>query len=228
MIAVDMTMLKNESLDRANADLEIVVSAYPDECRSLTNSLETKACFSDTFPLTWEIRLPDETTRLNTITLQMIDGYPIESNVQVVSYRSNEKARIEAVVQRIRETAMECQQEGIEGALSCVSAALETWEEFTSNARHETAASVNLKNTLEEADVVGETTQRKLKYTWISSETPLIDRKSSFVAHICRQATSELEVHEALQQLLTSTSKIQRATHNMVSAQRASEGVNDR
>ena len=52
------------------------------------------------------------------------------------------------------------------------------------------------------------------QHVWISGE-PLVDRKSTFVAHICRVVT-ERDVHEALHQLLDRNSKLQRATHNMV------------
>ena len=50
-------------------------------------------------------------------------------------------------------------------------------------------------------------------FTWISGD-PLVDRKSVFQAHLCR-LENEANVAPALQQLLTSSSKMQRATHHM-------------
>ena len=57
------------------------------------------------------------------------------------------------------------------------------------------------------------TTSIEKHYHWISGE-PLLDKKSSFQAHLC-EVHSEEDVRGALQQLLTSSSKIQRASHNM-------------
>lgn len=50
-------------------------------------------------------------------------------------------------------------------------------------------------------------------YEWITGP-PLVDKKSTFQAHACRVYTED-DVHMALNQLLCSSSKIQRATHNM-------------
>ena len=50
-------------------------------------------------------------------------------------------------------------------------------------------------------------------YEWISGE-PLLDKKSAFQAHLCK-VYSESDVKDSLHQLLTSSSKIQRASHNM-------------
>jgi Uncharacterized protein family UPF0029 len=58
------------------------------------------------------------------------------------------------------------------------------------------------------------TTSAERNYHWISGET-LLDRKSTFQAHACR-VSSDDDVACALRQLIDGSSKIQRATHNMV------------
>ena len=69
------------------------------------------------------------------------------------------------------------------------------------------------KNFSDEKNKLLTTATTQKHYTWISGQ-PLLDRKSSFQAHLC-EVYSENDVREALYQLLTSSSKIQRATHNM-------------
>jgi hypothetical protein len=189
--------MEDESLERALADHEIVSAAYPDE---VTTEADTS------FPLRFTINLTENAF----VTLELIAGYPDRSGVQVSTYRSkpHEKARIEAVVSAIREISEECQQDGIEGGFACCSKSLEVWAEAEEEAEEE----AQIAKAIAAAE---DSTPPTRTYQWITGE-PLIDKKSTFQGHICR-VTSEQEVREALHQLLTGSSKLQRASHNMVS-----------
>ena len=186
-----------ESLERALADLEIVTAAYPEEVT--TNG-------SRSFPLQFTIHLTDNAF----VTLEMIPGYPIETGVNVTSYRSkpHEKGRIEATVSAIRDAAKECHQDGVEGGFTCCSAALDTWNNYQQNGGKEDV----LAETVMEQELITRDAARQ--YHWVSGEC-LVDRKSVFQAHLCR-VSSEQQVREALDELISGSSKIQRATHNMV------------
>lgn len=191
-----MTDEDEESLERARVDLEMIQAAYPDECHCTDDA--------EDFPLTFQLHLADPSS---TIDLQLVKGYPVSSNVEVVRYHSNDKVRIDTVIKRMRETAAECQKEGMEGALACVGAAMKAWEEA------KRITSVEIEATPSPA--VEAQSSHTRQYTWISSTTPLVDRKSTFVAHVCRQVTNEIQVREALQQLVSSSTKMARATHHM-------------
>ena len=180
-----------ESLERAIADLEMLKAAYPDE---VSTSLDT------TFPLRFSLHLSSE----SFVELEFRQGYPVTSGVQISSYRSPEKGRMDAVVRAIRKSAQNCLDDEVEGGLPCCAAALEAWNE----------ASHQIEEVMEERIKQPETPQPST-VQWITGE-PLIDRKSVFQAHACR-VTSEREVHEALQQLIDENSKLKRCTHNMVS-----------
>jgi Uncharacterized protein family UPF0029 len=122
-------------------------------------------------------------------------------DLQLVSSRSNaDKARMERAVSALKEALTD-------GGLVACSAALEAWNE---------SAPVHISPTLQEAAVV-ETVQplASSRFEWITG-SPLVDRKSTFVAHVCR-VYSEQDVREAVHELVSSNSKLQRATHNMVS-----------
>ena len=179
-------------MERALADVEIIQAAYPDEVTITTGT---------SFPLSFTIRWNEQ----DYITLELREGYPTDSGVEIASYRCNDKHRIETIVAAIRRTSQECQNEGIEGGLSCCSIALETWNEYD----NDTGLPIKETHLPEPPLVVNE-----MKYNWISG-TPLTVQKSTFQAHLCR-VYSEQQVREALSQLITSSSKIQRATHNMV------------
>ena len=190
--------MEDESLERALADHEIVSAAYPDE---VTTEADTS------FPLRFTINLTENAF----VTLELIAGYPTETGVQISTYRSkpHEKARIEAVVSAIREVSEECQQDGIEGGFACCSKSLEVWAEAQEEAEEE------LSQIAKAIAAAEDSTPPTRTYEWITGE-PLIDKKSTFLGHVCR-VTSEEEVREALHQLLTGSSKLQRASHNMVS-----------
>jgi len=188
-------MEPDESLDRTLADMEMLSAAYPDEIKEPEDFTS--------FPLKVSLVLSNTAH----IELEYVKGYPVDSNVQIASYRSNtnEKVRMEATVAAVRTAANECLREGIEGGLACVAAALETWSDYGDAEEPDTPSTPT------------EVTPTRTKtFRWINGE-PLLDRKSTFQAHACRVST-DADVREALSQLLDGNSKLQRATHNMVCA----------
>lgn len=216
------------SLERARADIEIIQSCYPDE-------ISSSSCFDDssTFPFQFTLQLSTDSSASN-LTLRLEQGYPIVSGVQIGDYRTDtvkQKARLEAVVRAVRKVSSECQEEEIEGCIACCAIALETWNDYSQveskynnfGEESETIDGSSTKNSLN--DKLSNTTAPKKLYNWISGE-PLLDKKSSFQAHLC-EVYSEQEVQEALQQLLTSSSKIQRASHNMYAWRIAETTISD-
>jgi hypothetical protein len=185
-------MENEESLERALADLEMLKAAYPDE---VSSSSETT-----TFPLRFSLNLSSD----SFVELEFIQGYPVTSGLQISSYRSPEKVRMDAVVRTIRETAQECFEDEAEGGFLCCAAALEAWNDTSHQAEEEI-----------QEDIQEPEPPPLSSVQWITGGT-LVDRKSVFQAHACR-VTSEQEVHEALHQLLDGNSKLKRCTHNMVS-----------
>lgn len=218
-------MEETESFERALADVEIVVAAYPDEVSVPPD--DTGGVASNTsFPLRWTIHFSEHTF----VTLELVSGYPIESGVQVSSYRSspNDKDRIEATVSAIRVASRECQRDEIEGGFACCSMALETWNNYQESeaalitaaipkSTHMTTPACNERLRMDRADT-------ETCYKWISGK-PLMDKKSTFQAHLCRVST-ERDVYAALDQLIAGSSKLQRASHNML-AWRISEAQAD-
>lgn len=187
-----------ESLERARVDVELVGSAYPDEVKV------DKECSEADFPLIVTLKL-SETAH---IRLELVDGYPTKSTVQVASYRSNpnEKARIEKVVSDLKRVATECLREEKEGCFACCAAALEAWGDLVDKQTQDEHPA----NPLEE---YGKSISNN-HYDWVTGD-PLVDRKSTFLPHVC-QISSDADVPWALKQLLESHSKYRRATHNMV------------
>jgi len=188
-------MENDESLNRALADLEMLKAAYPDEVTTDTKN--------DSFPLSCSFCLEKD----SFVQLEFIEGYPVTTGVQITRYRSPQKGRMDAVVCAIRKASAECLEDEVEGAFMSCAAALEAWNDYQDN-----------KTSILQESVVEEEEEEILPQTpsvkWITGD-PLMDRKSSFVARACR-VTSERQVHEALHQLIDGSSKLQRATHNMV------------
>mmetsp|Transcript_53764 Transcript_53764/g.60061 ORF Transcript_53764/g.60061 Transcript_53764/m.60061 type:complete len:313 (+) Transcript_53764:3-941(+) len=204
------------SLERAIADLEIIQSCYPDEIHDSSSSLK--------FPFQFTLQLSDQCS----LTLKLEPGYPVLTGVQIATYQTNkaqDKACLEAVVRAVRKVSFECQEEGMEGSIGCCSIALEIWNDHHNNdddnGDNESLPPTSLDSNTENYD---EVVNHTAFYEWISGE-PLLDKKSSFQAHLC-QVYSESEVQESLHQLLTSSSKIQRASHNMY-AWRINESMSD-
>lgn len=185
------------SLDRSLADLEMIQAAYPDEVTVIPSGV---------FPLKFTLRL----SKSASLTLELQEGYPVSRGVKIVDYRTTDpsaKPRLEAVVKAVRTVSSECLAEEIEGSISCCAAALEAWndEDFDDNQE-------GIHNNTEPSQPE-EMHPCTTSYEWISGH-PLVDKKSTFQAHLCAVNT-EQQVREALHQLITSSSKIQRATHNM-------------
>ena len=194
----------SDSLDRALADIAMLQAAYPDEidvCDAIDGAQMPQ------FPLQVALKLEENAN--SSIILEFVDGYPMRTGVQVASYRSADKDKIDAVARSVRLAAEECLQEGMEGGLSCCATAMEMWQFFDAQKLQHIDTSCENNNSIESIPL----NQPSRHYEWITGE-PLMDRKSAFVAHACR-VSNEKEVREALAQLLSSSSKIQRATHNM-------------
>jgi hypothetical protein len=185
--------MEEESFERALADLEIIQAAYPEV--TANNDAPTL------FPLQFTLHLTEHAF----VTMEFQEGYPTSSGVQISSYRSrsDEKSRMEVTVSAIRRVSLECQDDEMEGGITCCSTALESWNDF-----------VEGKDSEPESEKIEAMPKVDTNYEWISGE-PLVDKKSTFRAHLCR-VNSEQQVHEALHQLITGSSKIQRASHNMV------------
>lgn len=204
-----------EALDRALADLEIVEAAYADEIQLDKNHDKS----SRKFPLRFTLKLGDEQNEEEDalVTLEFVTGYPTKTGVQIVSYRSRSpknKARLDETVASIRKTSIECLDEGMEGGLACCAKAFEAWNDYHDNHPISTSddnATDDICNDLVPSQLLSD-------YKWITGE-PLLDKKSTFQAHICR-VSSEREAKEALKQLIEGSTKIQKATHNMVSLNR--------
>jgi len=192
-----------ESLERAIADLELVVSAFPDEIDQEDEDYSAV----QTLPLHLTLRL-SETAH---IKLEWSDGFPESSNVKVSSYRSSrsEKAIIDEVLQSIQLKSAECLADGIEGGLSCCMAATETW-----NDTNEARQTHDLRKTRDSVEDPVALSSPHPSFQWVVGE-PLLDRKSTFLGHACR-IESQDDVAIALQELLSSHPKYRRATHNMV------------
>jgi putative IMPACT (imprinted ancient) family translation regulator len=213
------------SIERARSDLEIIQSCYPDEIDK--NSSST----SDTFPFQFTLQLLDHVS--TSITMKLDPGYPVFTGVQIATYQTDKaqyKARLEAVVRAVRKVSLECQEEGIEGCIMCCAIALETWNDYcdsninsnNNNSDSDETDNESSPSTSAEYDDNNSNKQHSNDededhttrvYEWISGE-PLLDKKSAFQAHLCK-VYSERDVKDSLHQLLTSSSKIQRASHNM-------------
>jgi hypothetical protein len=199
-----------DSFDRAMADLEMLAAMYPDE-----TSVSQADSTSSAFPLQVTFRV-SETAH---IQLELVAGYPMDTGIRVLSYRSSpdEKARMEEAVTAVRITAKECLDDGIEGCFACCAAALQTWNDFDDGGNDPENKDTGIDPAAEGrccAVPQQEKPQEKV-FHWISGE-PLVDRKSSFIAHACR-ISSDRDVRDALHQLLDGNSKLKRATHHMVS-----------
>lgn len=197
------------SLERVLADVEMLLAAYPDEVTCSCTTLAT-ACL----PLDVTLHFSDTAH----CTIQFIDGYPDKTGVQVLSYRSsgaNEKAKLDAAVAAIRRTALECVQEEMEGALACCAAAFQEWAEQGEQQKiHQQREEDLLDSVTKEPKKGVHALFQKRTFPWISGE-PFTEQKSTFQAHTCR-IQSESDVPLALQELIGNSSKLQRATHNMV------------
>ena len=186
------------SYERATADLELIVAAYETE-------IQCETPVPEVFPLHFTLTLSDAAH----VVLELVHGYPSETNVQIRSYRCSpsEKSAIQTVLEAIRISSEDCLREQVEGCFACCAAALDAWEE--------NSGVINENETEDDIpeDQISSSTL-SVGVNWIVGE-PLIDRKSTFLAYACR-VNSETEVNGALRQLIDGNSKLQRSTHNMV------------
>jgi hypothetical protein len=210
------------ALEMALADIEMIRSAYPDETRSDPLSLQSSSS-PCSFPLHVDLWFSDSAV----CTLEFQEGYPTTTNIGVARYRTKnagENIKVERAVAAVRRVAQENQ--GMESGLACCAAAMDAW--------NDTEEPVALDISAYPTDVRPDKKQQQqqpsrhgsdsssftvdsatLLFSWISG-LPLVDRKSTFVAHIC-PISSEAQVKPALNQLISGSTRIQRATHNMVS-----------
>jgi hypothetical protein len=199
------TISAEESLERATADVELLLSAYSEEARAVNATVPPHS-----LPLHVQLLL----SQTASLTLEFTRGYPVETAVLIHSYRcqAHEKARLEATVTAVREAALHALEDQTEGGFPCCATARETWETASSEeAAAAKAAAVDASPSPANVPPWAE------HHVWITSETTLTDRKSVFQAHVCRIG-SESNVRPALVQLLDGNSKLQRASHNMVSS----------
>jgi hypothetical protein len=200
--------MDDESLERTLADIELLQAAYPDEV-----DFDASPTTATSFPLHVTLRLDPEEENDNIIVLEFIEGYPTTSGVQIASYRSsNNKLRMDAATRALRQAADESLSDEMEGGFACCAAAMEMW---TDHAAIDDAAEQQEQNEAErrKQEAIAKLELSRSCYEWISGE-PLVDRNSTFIAHLC-YVSSEHEVKEALYQLISSSTKIQRASHNM-------------
>jgi hypothetical protein len=221
---------------RALADLELVAAAYPDEVElppELKNAESEDGANERAiiFPIQFELRF----NPASIVKLEMPAGYPTRGpGLRVVSYRSNSaecKPRLELAVSAIRKASLKCFEDGIEAALACCAAGLESWREWSdlplskhptvdrADSEASTSAIALDGNSL----VVDHIDNSALPFgsselpeavEWVSGN-PIVEKKSVFQAHVCRIAC-EAQVRAALHRLIDGNSKLQRATHNMV------------
>jgi hypothetical protein len=235
-VGQSITDAEAEDAARARADLELVAAAYPDEVQlppeldrdddgGATAERELK------FPILFTLRFDPA----STVQLEIPAGYPTRGpGLRVASYRSNSaesKLQMELAVSAIRKASLECLEDGVEAALACCAAGLESWREggtadlllsaeqpFTGREESTTASALH-RNSLD-ADLIDNPTlslgsrDHAEAVEWISGD-PIVEKKSVFQAHVCR-ISREAQVLAALHHLLDGNSKLQRATHNMV------------
>jgi Uncharacterized protein family UPF0029 len=197
----------SSSIERALSDREIVQSAFPDE-----TTIDGPLVAS--FPLHLRLYLSKEHSPAYII-LEWNEGYPVKSPLQVSSFRATDDyKRLERTVRVVQATASQMHLEGgTEAGLACCAAALEAWSQGDGENR-ELQQSADLLDTIQLPS--SQTDEGNgLLYEWTTGTTTVNDRKSLFVGHVC-PVQAESDVLPALRQLLSSSSKMQRATHHMV------------
>jgi hypothetical protein len=212
-----------DSLARTLADLELVASAYPDEVQ-LPGNLQRwmhredsengrTQNFKDDNVVQFPIRFTLYFDPISFVLLEITAGYPSRgAGLRVVSFRNNSsenKARMESAVSAIRLASLECLEEGVEAGLMCCSAGLDRWNEGADG-----AASGTLCDTVDDTSNSDECPEGSDALCWVSGD-PVVEKKSVFQAHVCRIST-EVQAQSALRKLIGGSSKLQRATHNMV------------
>jgi hypothetical protein len=234
----------SDSEDRAMADVELLMAAYPEQVFQTTDGGDDSNILRSSSSFTLQLSISASLI----LEIPRHCGYPTTGCPLLVrSYQCGpqDASRLEAIVASVRATALDCQQEGVEAGFRCVQQAVDMWNNFDDSrqARYEHEhedEDERLSPAVSDDDDATDTTDHhpsshdyapnslithspspsknssSLIFTWISGEA-LVDRKSTFVAHLCR-LTREADVQPALTQLLQSDNKLQKATHNMVRA----------
>mmetsp|Transcript_3118 Transcript_3118/g.5796 ORF Transcript_3118/g.5796 Transcript_3118/m.5796 type:complete len:374 (-) Transcript_3118:348-1469(-) len=185
------------------------------------------------FPLIFTLSLPSSLDDVNitcqqkfgaNVTMEFPAGYPTQKPLQVISYRispSINKEYIEKVVSCVQKAATESSGlygGGQECGLQCCAAALDCWNECLTRQQEEHENVQNQPVTDDHNSFITEECKHVQRpqdeIHWISADKTLVDRKSVFQAHVCAVHSDEM-VKRAVNQLIESSSKIQRATHNM-------------
>lgn len=210
------------SFERAISDLQILLAAYPDEILldgQSSNGDNDDFDRPNWFPLIFTLTLPKDGHKFGaSVTMEFPKGYPTSKSLEVISYRSSptvKKEIIEQVVNAINQTAFEALNTygGEECGLTCCAAAIDSWttlieaEQQIISDQEQAAVEVQNQERINQDD---------LDIHWITSENTLIDRKSVFQAHLCIVSSEDM-VKRAVNKLIEGSTKIQRATHNMVS-----------
>lgn len=210
-----------ESYERASADLEILTAAYPEEIIIVDNDehVSDTDAIPSWFPLVFTLSFSMDPSSHDfssqfgaNITMEFPKGYPAKA-LSVVSYRSSHivpKEVIENIVSCVKTTASEAVEVygSEECGLQCCAAALDCWNEWIEESR------ILESQTKDLASEIQQDIQNDDDINWISSENLLVDRKSTFQAHICVVDSDDM-VRRAVNKLIDGSSKIQRATHNM-------------
>ena len=216
------------SMERAVADVEMLCAAYPDEVAQDVNSNNRSKNNND--------NNNDSDNDFLCVTLQFSssakcqlqilwkEGYPGTSNVQIASYRCSptEKICMETAMTAIRSTAQQCLEDGMEGCLPCVSAALQAWQEGQEEEEALLVDQQQQQQPGQQGNLAGashanlplQQQQQHLLFDWYTSQ-PVVVQKSTFVGHACH-IDRAFDVPLALDQLIRGNSKLLRATHNMV------------
>ncbi len=211
-----------ESFERAHSDLQILLAAYPDEIvfdGLCSNGDNDDFDQPNWFPLIFKLTLPKDGHKFGaSVTMEFPQGYPTSKSLEVISYRSSpnvKKEIIEQVVDVIKETAFEALNtyRGEECGLACCAAAIDSW---TTLIEAEQQIIADQEQAALEVQNQERINQDDLDIHWIASENTLIDRKSVFQAHLCIVSSEDM-VKRAVNKLIEGSTKIQRATHNMVS-----------
>jgi hypothetical protein len=211
--------MSESSLERARADIELICAAYPEEVRIMTCPLhETDTDIQDEIPVdfpflfTLTMTKGGDLRKTAHVTMELPPGYPQES-LRVSSYRGGSavpKRFLEQVPCIIRTLAETHAQKNEECGLEICAQVLETWRLcWEKEEEEEEVPQRNLVPLKEDSTF-------QTSIPWISGQSTITDRKSVFQAHLCI-VHSEVEVQVALRQLIDCNTKIQKATHNMVS-----------
>jgi hypothetical protein len=206
--------MTDESLERTRADLELVCAAYPDEVRLTTLCSPTSFEVPDDFPFIFSLSLTKysfDSRSTAHITMEFPIGYP-KTALRVLSCRGGShvpKILLDAIASTIRTHAETNAQKNEECGLIICSSVCESWSRYWEEEKIKI-------DSLQRSGPHDSPHFHNTTIKWISGKNTINDKKSVFQAHVC-VIRSESAVRVALRELIDNNSKIQRATHNMVS-----------